>query len=169
MNNRTIHYLLLGTLFISWAGAGNLLAQAPDQGNIGRAVEVVTRFLDLTEDQQADFVTILQESHDAINSLDIQQRVLRRELNELLDSGAVYSLAEVGAYAEEIHALEHHIRDIRSSMIASLLLIQDDVQDRKSQGVRRAAVLQPVIDAYKTLGILPPVVRPSAPPEEPEE
>lgn len=160
--------MLLGILFIMCAGTGNLFAQAPDHGDIKRAIEGVTRFLDLTEDQRADFVTILRENHDAIKSLEEQKRILGRELDELLDSG-VYSLAEVGAYTEEIHDLGHLIRDIRSSMIDSLFLIMDDEQAQKSRAVRRAAVLQPVVTAYKTLEILPPVVRPSAPPEEPEE
>ena len=47
--------------------------------------------------------------------------------------------------------------------------VMDEEQMRKSGIVRRAAVLQPVINAYKLLGILPPIVLPPAPPEPPEE
>lgn len=168
MKNRILLYLLPGILFIMCAGTGNLLAQAPDHGDIKRAIEAVTRFLDLAEDQRADFVTILRENHDAIKSLEEQKRILGRELDELLDSG-VYSLAEVGAYTEEIHELGHLVRDIRSPMIDSLFLILANEQAQKFRAVRRAAVLQPVVNACKTLEILSPAVRPPAPPEEPEE
>jgi Spy/CpxP family protein refolding chaperone len=127
-------------------------------------MEVVTRFLDLTEDQREDFVTILQESHADIKLLEDQQKVLRRELDELLDSGQ-YDLSEVGAITEEIHDLGHQIRDIRKEKIESLLLVMDEEQEFKSGIVRRSASLQPVINAYKVLGILPPIVLPPAPPE----
>ena len=164
MKKKKLHLLLTGIFLIAMAGAANALAQAPTPCDAGRAMEVVTRFLDLTEDQREDFVTILQESHADIKLLEEQQKVLRRELDELLDSGQ-YDLAEVGAITEEIHDLGHQIRDIRKEMIESLLLVMDVEQEFKSGIVRRAAALQPVINAYKVLGILPPVVPPPASPE----
>lgn len=109
----------------------------------------------------------MQESHADIKLLEEQQRVLRRELDELLDSGQ-YDLSEVGAYTEEIHDLGHQIRDIRKEMVESLILVLNEDQERKSAIVRRAAALQPVINAYRVLGILPPIVPPPAPPEPPE-
>jgi Spy/CpxP family protein refolding chaperone len=164
MKNRTLPILLLGSILLI-AGTGNLLAQAPDHGDYGRAVEAVSKFLNLTEDQLTDFVTILQENHEAIKSIEGERKILARELDELLDSG-VYDLDEVGAYTEEIHALGHMIRDIRAAMKESLFLILDDEQEHKSQAVRRAAILQPVVKAYKVLVILPAVVPFPTPPED---
>ena len=167
MKNKTLPILFLGSILLI-AGTGNLLAQTPGHGDIGRAVEAVSAFLNLTEDQQADFVTILQENHEAIKSLEDERKVLARELDELLDSG-VYDLDEVGAYTEEIHALGHMIRDIRAAMKDALFLVLDDEQEHKSMAVRKAAVLQPVVKAYKILELLPPVVRPLPPQGESEE
>ena len=150
------------------AGTTCVLAQAPTACDAGRAMEVITRFLDLTEDQREDFVSILQESHEDIKIIEAEQKALRRELDELLDSGQ-YGLGQVGAITEEIHDLGHQIRDIRKAMVESLLLVMNEEQMIKSGIVRRAAALQPVINAYKLLGILPPIVLPPAPPEPPEE
>ena len=164
MKGQKLHLLVTGIFLIVMAGTTIALAQAPTPCDTGRAMEVVTRFLDLTEGQREDFVSILQESHADIKLLEDQQKALRRELDELLDSGQ-YNLSEVGAITEEIHDLGHQIRDIRKEMIESLLLVMDEDQEMKSGIVRRAAALQPVINAYKVLGILPPIVPPPAPPE----
>ncbi len=164
MERKILLTLLTGIFLLVTADMTNALAQAPTPCDPGRAMEVVTRFLDLTEDQREDFVSILQESHADIKLLEEQQKVLRRELDELLDSGQ-YDLSAVGAITEEIHDLGHQIRDIRKEMIESLLLVMDEEQEMKSGIVRRAASLQPVIKAYKVLGILPPIVPPPAPPE----
>jgi len=168
MERKILHLLLTGVFLIVMAGTTGVLAQAPTPCDAGRAMEVVTRFLDLTEDQREDFISILQESHEAIKPLEEQRRVLRRELDTLLDSGE-YDLADVGALTEEIHDLGHQIREIHQGMIDSLLTVMDDQQENRSRIVRRAAALQPVVNAYKALGILPPIVRPPAPPEQPEE
>jgi Spy/CpxP family protein refolding chaperone len=161
---KRLSLLLTGIFLVVTAATTNALAQAPTPCDAGRAMEVIARFLDLTEDQWEDFVSILQESHADIKLLEDQQKALRRELDELLDSGQ-YDLSEVGAITEEIHDLGHQIRDIRKEMIESLLLVMDEEQEMKSGIVRRAAALQPVINAYKALGILPPIVPPTAPPE----
>lgn len=153
--------VMLMTLIFS--GAVNLLAQAPLPGDYRRAVEVVSRFLDLSEDQKADFVTILQENHGDIKVLEEDREVMARELDGLLDSG-IYTLEEVGAYTEEIHAIGHLIRDIRAAMKDELKLILDEEQEQKSNDVRRAAVLEPVVSSYQLLELLPPVVRPPQPP-----
>ncbi len=164
MKRKRLSPLLIGIFLIAMAATTSALAQAPTLCDAGRAMEVVARFLDLTEDQREDFVSILQESHADIKLLEDQQKALRHELDELLDSGQ-YDLSEVGAITEEIHDLGHQIRDIRREMIESLLLVMDEEQEMKSGIVRRAAALQPVINAYKVLGILPPIVPPPAPPE----
>ena len=163
MKNRALTILLLGSILLI-SGTGNLLAQDPDHGDYGRAVEVISKFLNLAEDQQADFVSILQENHEAIKSLEEERGILARELDELLDSGS-YTLEEVGAYTEEIHAIGHAIRDIRATMRESLMDILDDEQRHKSQAVVKAAILQPVVKAFKVLDILPAVVPPPTPPE----
>jgi Spy/CpxP family protein refolding chaperone len=168
MKGKISRALLTGVLLMVLAGTTCVLAQVPTACDAGRAMEVVTRFLDLTEDQREDFVPILQKSHEDIKLIEEQQRILRRELDGLLDSGE-YDLDKVGEYTEKIHALGHQIREIRKDMVESLLLVMNEDQMRKSAIVRRAAVLQPVINAYKTLGILPPIVPPPAPPEPPEE
>lgn len=162
MKKRTLPIMILG-IILMFAGKGNLLAQDPDHGDYGRAVEVISKFLNLTEDQQADFVTILQENHGSIKGLEEDRKVLARELDGLLDSGS-YSLEEVGAYTEEIHAIGHLIRDVRAAMKDELKLILDEEQEQKSNDVRRSAVLQPVVSAYQLLELLPPVVRPLQPP-----
>jgi len=163
MKKRTLPIMILG-IILMFAGKGNLLAQDPDHGDYGRAVEVISKFLNLTEDQQADFVTILQENHAVIKSLEEERKVLARELDELLDSGS-YNLEEVGAYTEEVHAIGHMIRDIRAGTREALMEILDEEQQRRSQAVLKAAVLQPVVKAYKLLEILPAVVPFPTPPE----
>jgi Spy/CpxP family protein refolding chaperone len=168
MDRKILRTLLAGCLLMAVAGKTSVLAQVPTPCDAGRAMEVVARFLDLTEDQRQDFVSILKQSHDDIKLLEEQRRVLRRELDELLDS-AEYDLSEVAACAEEIHDLGYQIQDIRKEMIESLLLVLNEEQELKSGIVRRAAALQPVINAYKTLGILPPIVLPPDPPAPPEE
>jgi len=162
MKNRIIPVSVMLMILI-FSGAVNLLAQAPLPGDYRRAVEVISKFLNLTEDQQADFVTILQENHGSIKGLEEDRKVLARELDGLLDSGS-YSLEEVGAYTEEIHAIGHLIRDVRAAMKDELKLILDEEQEQKSNDVRRSAVLQPVVSAYQLLELLPPVVRPLQPP-----
>ena len=162
MKNRIIPVSVMLMILI-FSGAVNLLAQAPLPGDYRRAVEVVSRFLDLSEDQKADFVAILQENHGDIKGLEEDRKVLARELDELLDSGS-YSLEEVGAYTEEIHAIGHLIRNVRAAMKDELKLILDEEQEQKSNDVRRAAVLEPIVSSYQLLELLPPVVRPSQPP-----
>ena len=164
MKNKTLPILVM-TYLLAFTGTGNLLAQTPDQGDYGRAVEVISKFLNLTEDQQADFVSILQENHAAIKSLEEERKVLTRELDELLDSGS-YTLEEVGAYTEEIHATGHVIRDIRAGTRESLMELLDDEQQHRSRAVVKAASLQPVVKAYKILEILPAVVPFPTPPED---
>ena len=168
MNRNIVRTLMVGVLLMAAAGTTSVLAQPPTPCDAGRAMEVLTRFLDLTEDQREGFKTILRESHEMIKPLEEQQRALRRELDEILDAGG-YDLAIVGAYAEQIHDLGHEIRDVRRTMVESLVGLMDEEQQRKSAVVRRAAVLQPVINAFKVLGILPPIVPPPAPLESPEE
>ena len=146
------------------AGTTIALAQAPTPGDAGRAMEVIARFLDLTEDQREDFSAILQQSRGDIKPLAQQRRVLRRELDRLLDSGE-YDLSEVGAYTEKIHSLGHQIRNVRKKAIESLRSILNEEQVRKSRLVRRAAALQPVIRGYRRLGILPRFAPPAASPE----
>lgn len=163
MKNRIIPVSVMLMILI-FSGAVNLLAQAPLPGDYRRAVEVISKFLNLTEDQQADFVTILQENHEVIKSLEEERKVLARELDELLDSGS-YNLEEVGAYTEEVHAIGHMIRDIRAGTREALMEILDEEQQRRSQAVLKAAVLQPVVKAYKLLEILPAVVPFPTPPE----
>ncbi len=164
MKSSTLPIMILG-IILMLAGAGNLLAQDPDQGDYGRAVEVISKFLNLTEDQQADFVSILQENHAAIKPLEGERKVLARELDALLDSGS-YTLEEVGAYTEEIHAIGHEIRAIRVEMREALMDILNEEQQHRSQAVIKAAILQPAVKAYKVLEILPAVVPPPAPPED---
>ena len=168
MNRKTLSKLFAGVLLVVVAGTISVLAQVPTPCDAGRAMEVITRFLDLTEDQREDFVSILKDSHDDIKLLEEERRALRRELDELLDSG-VYDLEMVGAFAEKIHDLGHQVREVRKGMVESLLALMDEEQLRKSSTIRRAAVLQPVINAFKLLGILPRVVPPPAPPEPPQE
>jgi Spy/CpxP family protein refolding chaperone len=168
MKRKILHPLLAGVFLIVMAGTTSVLARAPTPGDTGRALEVVARFLDLTEDQREDFAPILQESRDHIKSLEEQRRVLRRELDQLLDSGD-YDLSEVGAYTEKIHDLGHQIREVRKERIESLRSILNEEQERKLGTVRRAAARELVIRAHRRLGILPPIVPPAAPPELSEE
>ena len=167
MDRKILHTLLSGVLLMLVAGTTSVLAQVPTPCDAGRAMEVITRFLDLTEEQREDFVSILREGNDDIKPLEEEQRILRRELDEMLDAGE-YDLEAVGALAEKIHDLGHQVREIRRSMVESLFLLMDEEQVRKSGIVRRAAAIQPVIKAYKLLGIIPPVVLPPAPPEPTE-
>jgi Spy/CpxP family protein refolding chaperone len=148
MKGKILHLLLAVAFLIVMAGTTGVLAQAPTPGDTGRAMEAVTRFLNLTEDQRKDFVPILQESRDHIKSLDEQRRVLRRELDQLLDSGE-YDLSEVGAYTEKIHDFGHQIREVRKETIESLGPILNEEQKRKLGIVRRAAARKLVIRALK--------------------
>lgn len=161
MTKQFLRTQLLLIMIVISTGYSNLLAQPPDQGKLGRALEVITRFLDLTNDQREDFLIILQESHQAINPIERQRRDLRRELDDLLDSGE-YDLTEVGAVTQQIHNLGHKIRDLRKSLNESVIAILDEGQKAKYRSILRAAMLQPVVNAYQSTGLLPFVVRPPA-------
>jgi len=154
MKRIRLSLLLTGIFLIVMAGMTNALAQAPTPGDTGRAMEAVTRHLDLSEDQRQDFAAILQESRGPIKRLQEQRRALRRELDQLLDSGQ-YDLSEVGSYTEKIHGLGHQIREDRKETIEFLRPILNEEQKRKLGIVRRAAARKLVIRSRRRLGILP--------------
>ena len=147
---KILHPLLAAVFLIVMAGTTVVLAQAPTPGDTGRAMEAVTRFLNLTEDQRKDFVPILQESRAHIKSLEEQWRALRRELDQMLDSGQ-YDLSQVGSYTEKIHDLGHQIRSVRKETVESLRPILNEEQVKKLRIVRRAASRRLAIRAHRQL------------------
>lgn len=148
------------TVFISLVALTlPLMAQEPAPNQEPPAIQIVVRFLQLTDDQVSQFETLLNQRRDTIRGIAEQIRPLEEQLRNLLNSNNP-DPAVVGRLVLQIHALQQQILQAQENFLTAFRNLLNDEQRARAAGVQRAARLVPVIGAFARLGLLPP------PPEE---
>ena len=123
------------------------------QGDGQRAVQVVTRTLQLDEAQVQQWQQIRTNTAAAVEPLADQVRALEADLQELLD-GDDPDAGAVGDLVLQIRDLRQQIRALGQSATDQFEALLSEEQTGRLNAVRRAARLQPVIPAFRLLHLL---------------
>lgn len=130
-------------------------AQEPPQPGPPPPLQLVARFLQLTQDQVQQFETLLRQREETVRSISEQIRTRGQRLESMLNSSNP-DPAAVGALVLEIHGLSRQVRQAQENFMTALNnLLTQDQRDRVT-AVQRASRLLPVIEAFARLGLLPP-------------
>lgn len=132
-----------------------VMAQEPAPNQEPPAIQIVGRFLQLSEDQLHQFETLLTQRRDTIRGIAEQIRPLEEQLRNLLNSNNP-DPAAVGRLVLQIHGLQQEIRQAQENFLTAFRNLLNDEQRGRVAGVQRAARLVPVIGAFARLGLLPP-------------
>jgi Spy/CpxP family protein refolding chaperone len=116
-------------------------------------VQVLTRFLQLTEQQIADLRALLEARKDVVEPLMKQIPEMDRELRDLLNS-ANPDPAAVGRVTIAIHDLRRQADEARKDFAARFEALLTAEQKPRLNTARQAARLQPVVGALRELGII---------------
>ena len=112
MSNR--NKVAVAALALAVAGSGTLALANEGEGRHGRGrgpgFSRGLRALDLTEEQQASFMSLMQEERQASEPQREQVRAVRQQIRELLDSGKA-DPAEVGRLTIQAHTLSTQLRE----------------------------------------------------------
>jgi Spy/CpxP family protein refolding chaperone len=123
--------------------------------DIVRALRLVAGYLDLSEDQAAQVREILRTSADEIHALRDQCRDLEAALRDELNAEEP-SVETAGQLTIEIHGIRQAIAAASAEALESIRSLLTEEQLAKVEAVRLAARLEPVVNAFKALGLLPP-------------
>lgn len=149
-----------------------LTAQEPAPDQEPSPIQIVARFLQLSDDQLHQFETLLNQRRDTFRAIAEQIRPLEDQLRHLLNSDNP-DPAAVGRMVLQIHGLQQQIHQAQENFLTAFRNLLNDDQKVRVAGVQRAARLVPVIGAFARLGLLPPPEeRPrqsSVPPDIPPE
>lgn len=123
--------------------------------NAPRPKEVVTRFLALSADQVTAWETLLTALETTVRPL-VQQIVANdRQLAELLKQPNP-DPAAIGNLILANRALREQIRGAQETYVTGFEALLTQEQKDKLAFIRRAERAQPIIPAFKVLGLLPP-------------
>jgi len=120
-----------------------------------RALRLVTGYLDLSEDQAVQVREILRTSADETLALRDQRRELEAALRDELNAEEP-SVETVGQLTIEIHEIRQAMAATAADSLESIRSLLTEGQLAKVEAVRLAARLEPVVNAFKVLGLLPP-------------
>ncbi len=123
--------------------------------DIVRALRVVAGFLDLSDEQAEQVREILRTSADEIQTLRDQRRELEAALREELGSESP-SVETVGQLTIDIHGIRQSIARTSADAFEAIRSLLTEEQLAKVEAVRLAVRLEPVVNAFKVLGLLPP-------------
>lgn len=128
---------------------------------IHHTLRVLKRYLNLSDEQVAEMVQILQESQIVIKGLREEVHQNKIALKEAVEAGDEDA---AGHAVIQIHGLRQMIADQENEQQAAIEDLLTPEQYDRLQWVRRVAVAQAVIPAFKNVGLLKPL-----PPEEAED
>jgi len=116
-------------------------------------VQVLARFLQLTEQQAADLRALLEARKDIVEPLMKQIPEKEKELPDLLNSASPEPAA-VGRVTIAIHDLRRQVDEARKDFAAGFEALLSAEQKTRVNAARQAARLQPVVGALRELGII---------------
>ncbi len=116
-------------------------------------VQVLTRFLQLTEQQIADLRALLEDRKDVVEPLMKQIPEKDGELRDLLNSASP-DPAAVGRVTIAMHDLRRQADEARKDFAARFEALLTAEQKSRLNTARQAARLQPVAGALRELGII---------------
>ncbi len=132
-----------------------------DHPIFGRAQEAVSRFLQLGEDQVDQWNILITNHHAIVEPLRADRRTAAQELKDLLAADPPDPTA-IGEKVLEIEALNQAIRTANQDYVAGFEALLDEEQAGRLGFMRRAEHVQPLIPAFRAVGLLGP----APPPEE---
>ena len=125
------------------------------RGDLVGALRILSRHLELNERQVAHIRAVLAEAHEANRALRQELHALELELRSELRADIPDQLT-VGALVIQIHDLKSRIHERHDATREAVKAILTPEQLRKVAIVVQAARLQPVVRAFRLLGLLPP-------------
>jgi len=127
------------------------LARA-DEG-LPAPIVFVTNFLQLTPDQTAALITMIQARDTALQPIAAKLHASQEALGKLLESPAP-DPAAVGSLLIEIHTGEKQAGTVARDGAASFEGILTPEQSDRLQFVRQAAQAEPAIPVFRAVGLL---------------
>ncbi|MCU0291186.1 MAG: periplasmic heavy metal sensor [Thermoanaerobaculaceae bacterium] len=136
-------------------GRPNETPNGPGGPQAVRPKEVVTRFLALTPEQVTAWDTLLTALETTVKPLAQQIVANDRALAELLKQPNP-DPAAIGTLILANRALREQIRGAQDTYVTAFEALLTQEQKDKLAFIRRAERAQPIIPAFKVLGLLPP-------------
>ena len=121
---------------------------------LDRAQERVAEFLQLGDEQLAQWDELLTAQHETVQPLREAIEASGQELAEMLD-GQDPDATVVGELAISIHGMRQEIRDARQQYLEGFEALLDEEQAGRLGFIRRAERARPLIPAFEALGLLP--------------
>ena len=116
----------------------------------GRALEVLTQYLDLTEDQVSQIREILSQVGERVTPVRQQIHELRGSLREALESGSP-DAAQVGNWVIQIHQFRQEIRSIHQAAMEEVQGVLTPDQLAKLEELKTSKTVFPVLRALRDL------------------
>lgn len=121
-----------------------------------RPIEVVSRFLQLTPDQVNQWNVLLTTREAAVEPLQRQIVEAERQIGELL-KGDNPDPAAVGALVITIKQLREQIAAANDAYVEGFEALLTTEQADKLAFIRKAARVEPILPAFRVVGLLRPV------------
>ncbi len=119
------------------------------------AKRMVIEFLQLTEEQIAAWTTLLELRRTDAEAIREQIQAINEELRGLFEAGDPDPTA-VGELVIASRGLHGQMGEVNRAYVDGFEALLDERQAQRLSLVRRAAHMQPVIPAFRALGLLPP-------------
>jgi len=120
-----------------------------------RPTEVVTRFLQLSADQVNQWNVLLATREATVEPLQQQIRGAERQLAELL-KGESPDPAAVGQLVIDVKELREQIGVAHQAYVQGFEALLTPEQKERLEFVRKAARVEPILPAFRVVGLLPP-------------
>lgn len=146
--------LMIGCLTV--AGVMAQTPQGPARPQIAPGTppgKVLAEFLKLTETQGNDLKQLFEKRQADVQPLQEQLRTKEKSWRELMATPNPDPVA-VGRLAIDLHALRGKIAEVQENFMTSLESLLTEEQQNRLHAVQRAALLEPVVRAFRELRIL---------------
>ncbi len=120
-----------------------------------RALAIISAYLELTEDQKQQIRAAFEDHRQAAAGLHEQLRNLWRQLREALQADTPDALT-VGNLTIQISQIRKQLHDLRETTADTVKGVLTPEQLEKVAAVQEAARLEPVIHAFRELGLIAP-------------
>lgn len=136
--------------------------QRGPQGRDGilRAFALAARYLELTDEQKSTIREAFEATREAGATVREQLRVVQEDLREAL-SATTPDPATVGTLAIQMHELRSQLRAQRQALAEIIKGVLTPDQLDKLATVEAAAPLEPLIHAFRLLGLIDPPAGPA--------
>lgn len=157
----------MGHGFGAGPGAGRMAGGEARAGRLGlgdslRSFGLIAQYLELTDEQKLAIRQAFEANRETASGLREELRAANLQLREAL-AASTPDPAAVGALMVQIHGLNGQLQDLRRATADSIRAVLTPEQLDKVETVKAAAPLEPMIQAFRQAGLIPP---PEAPPAE---